>query len=85
MTSASSTTGATWVAIDIAKAAHQVLIEAPDGRRRALRIVRVIAATNRDLKKAMERGDFRDDLFYRLQVFDIKLPPCASARATSCL
>ena len=38
MTSASSTTGATWVAIDVAKAAHQVLVEGLDGRRRTMRI-----------------------------------------------
>jgi PAS domain S-box-containing protein len=37
--------------------------------------VRVIAATNKDLKKALESGEFRDDLFYRLNVIPIEIPP----------
>ncbi len=37
--------------------------------------VRVVSATNRNLEKMIEEGDFREDLYYRLNVFPINLPP----------
>ena len=61
--------------VKLLRALQEKEIERIGGKTTIKTDVRIIAATNRDLEKLMEEGKFRIDLYYRLNIFPIQLPP----------
>ncbi len=57
------------------RAIEEKVVDRIGGRAPVAVDVRVVAATNKDLKTAVENGEFRGDLFFRLAVFPIEIPP----------
>ena len=62
------------------RALQECEIERVGGTQAIRTDVRIVAATNADLRSAVASGQFRDDLFFRLNVFPIKLPPLRERR-----
>ncbi len=58
----------------ILRAVQEQVIERVGGRKSIPVDVRILAATHRDLEKAIEEGEFREDLYYRLKVVEMRMP-----------
>lgn len=63
------------------RALQELMITRVGGEREIPVDVRVVAATNRDLKALIAGGAFREDLYHRLHVFDVELPPLRARKA----
>jgi DNA-binding NtrC family response regulator len=57
------------------RAIEEKMVDRIGGRAPVPVDVRVVAATNKDLRSAVDRGEFRGDLFFRLAVFPVEIPP----------
>jgi len=61
--------------VKVLRAIQEKVIRRVGGNREIAVDVRIITATNRDLTESIEKGEFRSDLYYRLNVISIKVPP----------
>ena len=66
---------APWTQVKLLRTLQDKKIRSVGGTKEITVDVRIIAATNQDLKKKIEEGKFRDDLFYRLNVISFEMPP----------
>ncbi len=64
-----------WTQVKLLRAIQERKIRRVGGTEEIPVDVRIIAATNQDLKKKIEKGEFREDLFYRLNVISFEMPP----------
>jgi len=64
-----------YLQVKLLRAIQEKEFERVGGTRTIKVDVRIIAATNKDLEKEVEKGNFREDLFYRLNVVNISIPP----------
>ncbi len=63
------------IQIKLLRVLQEGTVERLGGRKTKKLDVRIISATNKNLEEALETGEFRDDLYHRLNVFEITLPP----------
>ena len=64
-----------WTQVKVLRSLQERKIRRVGGTEEIAIDVRIIAATNQDLKKKIEEGSFREDLFYRLNVISFEMPP----------
>ncbi len=64
-----------WTQVKLLRALQERTVRRVGGNDEIPIDVRIIAATNQDLKKRIEEGKFREELFYRLNVISFEMPP----------